>query len=610
MENFIVSARKYRPQNFSTVVGQSHITTTLKNAIRQQQLAHAFLFCGPRGVGKTTCARILAKTINCSNPKPEGEACNTCNSCVSFEAGTSLNIYELDAASNNSVDDIRELVEQIRFAPQAGRYRVYIIDEVHMLSASAFNAFLKTLEEPPAHAIFILATTEKHKILPTILSRCQIFDFKRITQADTVAHLEEIAEKEHIQAEKAALQLIAQKSEGCMRDSLSILDKMVSFTGGEVSYQHTLEHLNILDEDYYFRFHELLMQENLSGVLLLYDEIHRKGFEADMVLNGFASFYRNLLVSKDSATAAILDVMEGMQEKFSTVAQKTDSAYILSALNIISTAEIEIRQARNKRLHIELALIKLNFLHQAIELSTDQQQVIKKKRVDGPVLIKKKAIQSLSPVQDSPPVATGTPTPAVVSTPEKSPAKVSIAATPLTARPTPLPSRTAVSTQPVPVANRNTLATGDKKNLLSALREKYGSEYNIEEVKEAQVLSLEKLTACWEQYAAMLEGEKKHSAAAAFKTARILIENDIKALITVYSVTSQKFIEAERMKVLDFLHQQFNNRSIHFEIMVEAGEREEIPAHLRMNTKQKFEFMTERYPLVKKLKDRLNLELD
>jgi DNA polymerase-3 subunit gamma/tau len=611
MENFIVSARKYRPQNFSTVVGQSHITTTLKNAIRQQQLAHAFLFCGPRGVGKTTCARILAKTINCSNPTPEGEACNTCNSCVSFEAGTSLNIYELDAASNNSVDDIRELVEQIRFAPQAGRYRVYIIDEVHMLSASAFNAFLKTLEEPPAHAIFILATTEKHKILPTILSRCQIFDFKRITQADTVAHLEEIAEKEHIQAEKAALQLIAQKSEGCMRDSLSILDKMVSFTGGEVSYQHTLEHLNILDEDYYFRFHELLMQENLSGVLLLYDEIHRKGFEADMVLNGFASFYRNLLVSKDPATAAILDVMEGMQEKFAAVADKTDSSYMLSALNIISTAEIEIRQARNKRLHIELALIKLNFLHQAIELSTDQQQVIKKKRIDGPVLIKKRAIQSLSPVQDTTPVASGTSTPAVVSSPQKAPARVSIATAQPTIRQTPPPaSSSALPTQPAPAVNRNTLATGDKKNLLSALREKYGSEYNIEEVKEAQVLSLEKLTTCWEQYAGMLEGEKKHSAAAAFKTARIQIENDIKALITVYSVTSQKFIEAERMKVLDFLHQQFNNRSIHFEILVEAGEREEIPAHLRMNTKQKFEFMTERYPLVKKLKDRLNLELD
>src|SRR3982750_124725 len=253
MEKFIVSARKYRPQNFSTVVGKSHITTTLKNAIRNNQLAHAFLFCGPRGVGKTTCARILAKTINCENQTKDGEACNTCHSCVSFDAGTSLNIHELDAASNNSVDDIRSLVEQVRFAPQAGKYKVYIVDEVHMLSAAAFNAFLKTLEEPPPYAIFILATTEKHKIIPTILSRCQIFDFKRITTNDTVVHLQEICEKEQITAERPALQVISQKSEGCMRDALSILDKIVSFTNGELTYQNTLEHLNILDADYYFK---------------------------------------------------------------------------------------------------------------------------------------------------------------------------------------------------------------------------------------------------------------------------------------------------------------------------------------------------------------------
>jgi DNA polymerase-3 subunit gamma/tau len=598
MENFIVSARKYRPQNFSTVVGQSHITTTLKNAIRQQQLAHAFLFCGPRGVGKTTCARILAKTINCTQPSAEGEACNNCNSCISFDAGTSLNIHELDAASNNSVDDIRDLVDQIRFSPQAGKYKVYIIDEVHMLSNQAFNAFLKTLEEPPAHAIFILATTEKHKILPTILSRCQIFDFKRITQADTVAHLEEIAEKELIKTEKAALQLIAQKSEGCMRDSLSILDKLVSFTGGDVSYQHTLEHLNILDEDYYFRFHELLLQENLSEVLLLYDEIHKKGFEAEMIMNGFASFYRNLLVSRDPATAAILDVMEGMREKFASVAKQTEGSFILSALNIISTAEIEIRQARNKRLHLELALIKLNFLHQAIELSTDQQQVVKKKRLDGPVLIKKKVIQSLSPVKETTPSDRQINQPVPNISAKQSPPPVQEKHEP------------AVAIKPVPTATHLTLGAGDKKNLLSALREKYGSEYNIEEVKESQILSYEKMSLCWEQYARILEEEKKHSAAAAFKTARLLIDNDIKAIITVFSITSQKFIESEKMRLLEYLHQQFNNRTIYFEILVEAGEREEIPAHLRMNTKQKFEYMTERYPLIKKLKDRLNMELD
>src|ERR1700676_967482 len=315
MDKFIVSARKYRPQLFSTVVGQSHITTTLKNAIRNKQLAHAFLFCGPRGVGKTTCARILAKAINCDNPAPDGEACNACPSCISFNEGTSLNMHELDAASNNSVDDIRTLVDQVRYAPQAGKYKVYIIDEVHMLSSSAFNAFLKTLEEPPPYAIFILATTEKHKILPTILSRCQIFDFKRITLTDTVKHLQEICDKEEIKAEKPALQVIAQKSEGCMRDALSILDKIVSFTNGELTYANTLEHLNILDEDYYFRFMDAMQNQSISDAILLYDEINRKGFEGDLVLNGFAEFIRNLLVCKDEKAAQLLEVVEIFKKK-------------------------------------------------------------------------------------------------------------------------------------------------------------------------------------------------------------------------------------------------------------------------------------------------------
>src|SRR6478672_13178631 len=310
MERFIVSARKYRPQTFDTVIGQSHITTTLKNAIRHDQLAHAFLFCGPRGVGKTTCARILAKTINCENISPEGEACNKCSSCLSFNDGGSLNYFELDGASNNSVDDIRELVDQVRYAPQTGRYKVYVIDEVHMLSSAAFNAFLKTLEEPPPYVIFILATTEKHKILPTILSRCQIFDFKRITLQDTVTHLQEIAQKEDIQTDEAALQLIAQKSEGCMRDALSILDKIVAFTNGTVTYNNTIEHLNILDADYYFKLLDGMLQQDLAGALLLFDDIDKKGFEGDMVLNGFSEFLRNLLICKDERVAGLLEVVE------------------------------------------------------------------------------------------------------------------------------------------------------------------------------------------------------------------------------------------------------------------------------------------------------------
>src|SRR5258705_5698259 len=382
MDKFIVSARKYRPQNFSTVVGQPHITTTLRNAIRNNQLAHAFLFCGPRGVGKTTCARILGKTINCENKTTDGEACNVCNSCISFDAGTSLNIHELDAASNNSVDDIRALVDQVRFTPQAGRYKVYIIDEVHMLSSSAFNAFLKTLEEPPPYAIFILATTEKHKILPTILSRCQIFDFKRITTNDTVHHLQEICKKEEIKADRAALQIIAQKSEGCMRDALSILDKIVSFTNSELTYINTLEHLNILDADYYFKLLDSMHQQDLSGAMLLYDDINRKGFEGDLVINGFAEFIRNLLVCKDEKSAGLLEVVESFRDKYIETAKNISAALLVSALNILNEAEINYKAARNKRLHAELALIKLCYLQQAIELAAEGNSLSKKKLVE------------------------------------------------------------------------------------------------------------------------------------------------------------------------------------------------------------------------------------
>ena len=371
MDNFVVSARKYRPQHFSTVVGQSHITTTLKNAIQQHHLAHAFLFCGPRGVGKTTCARILAKTINCENLGQDGEACDKCSSCLSFNHGNSFNVHELDAASNNSVDDIRELIEQVRFSPQAGKYKVYIIDEVHMLSAAAFNAFLKTLEEPPAHAIFILATTEKHKILPTILSRCQIFDFKRITPTDIAEHLQEITIKENIQAEPEGLQVIAQKSDGCMRDALSILDKIVSFTNGQLSYTNTLEHLNLLDEDYFFKLLDMLFSEDLPAVLNLYDEIDQKGFEGDMFLNNLSEFFRNLLVSRDPRSLPLLQVVDGFKKKYISKAADIPAAFMIGALNVLNEAEMGFKQARNKKLHVEFHLIRLTHLKQAVEFVAD-----------------------------------------------------------------------------------------------------------------------------------------------------------------------------------------------------------------------------------------------
>ena len=593
MENhFVVSARKYRPQNFNTVVGQSHITTTLKNAIKNNQLAHAFLFCGPRGVGKTTCARILAKTINCTSPTPDGEACNTCNSCVSFDAGTSLNIHELDAASNNSVDDIRSLVEQVRFAPQAGKYKVYIVDEVHMLSASAFNAFLKTLEEPPSYAIFILATTEKHKILPTILSRCQIFDFKRITNNDTVEHLEEIAGKESIKAERAALQVIAQKSEGCMRDSLSILDKIVSFTGGSLTYQNTLEHLNILDEDYFFKMLESMQAKDLAASMILYDEINRKGFEGDMVLNGFAEFIRNILVCKDPKSAPLLEVVEGMQEKYISAAAAMGMSYLVSALNILNEAEINYKMARNKRLHVELTLIKLNFLQEAIELASENGSIVKKKRIDGPVAIKTRSIPSIQVV--TPPNTTTTPAKTTTPIPPALPVSPVITAT----------------TEPAQTRTIPAQSTGPKKNLLSTLREKYGDQYAIEEVKEAASLEIEKLKACWDAYGATLEAQQKHSAAGTFKMAVLEIENDIHFTVRVPGLTAQKFVEQERMMLIDQIFATFNNRSIKFSVIVDATEKEDVPIHMRLNSKQKFERISEQYPLLKELKEKLKLEID
>jgi DNA polymerase III subunit gamma/tau len=380
-ENYVVSAIKYRPQHFNTVIGQNHITTTLKNAIKSDQLAHSFLFCGPRGVGKTTCARILAKTINCTNRSEDAEACDECPSCVSFRENTSFNVHELDAASNNSVDDIRELIEQVRFAPQGGsRYKVYIIDEVHMLSTNAFNAFLKTLEEPPSYAIFILATTEKHKILPTILSRCQIFDFNRITTKDTVDHLSEICEKELITFEKEALHLISQKSEGCMRDALSIMDKIASFSNDKLTYASTVEHLNILDYDYYFKLVESLMMQDMSSVMLTFDEITRKGFEGDMFMNGFIEHFRNLMMCKDVRVAKLMDLPDNIKAKYFTQATQLNNAYIINALSVLNQSELSYKQARNKRLHVELALIRLNYLQQAIQIISDEEgNALKKK---------------------------------------------------------------------------------------------------------------------------------------------------------------------------------------------------------------------------------------
>ena len=359
MENYIVSARKYRPSTFESVVGQRALTTTLKNAIATQKLAHAYLFCGPRGVGKTTCARIFAKPINCMTPTADGEACNQCESCVAFNEQRSYNIHELDAASNNSVDDIRQLVEQVRIPPQIGKYKVYIIDEVHMLSASAFNAFLKTLEEPPRHAIFILATTEKHKILPTILSRCQIYDFNRISVEDTVNHLSYVASKEGITAEPEALNVIAMKADGGMRDALSIFDQVVSFTGGNITYKSVIDNLNVLDYEYYFRLTDCFLENKVSDALLLFNDILNKGFDGSHFITGLSSHFRDLLVGKDPVTLPLLEVGASIRQRYQEQAQKCPLPFLYRAMKLCNECDLNYRISKNKRLLVELTLIQV-----------------------------------------------------------------------------------------------------------------------------------------------------------------------------------------------------------------------------------------------------------
>lgn len=380
MENFVVSARKYRPSNFKSVVGQGHITTTLKNAIKNNHLAQAFLFCGPRGVGKTTCARILAKTINCDKLTADFEACNQCDSCKAFNNNASFNVHELDAASNNSVDDIRNLVDQVRYAPQQGQYKVYIIDEVHMLSNQAFNAFLKTLEEPPKYAIFILATTEKHKIIPTILSRCQIFDFNRIQINDITDHLKYIAGEEKIEAEEEALRLIATKADGALRDALSIFDLIVTYSAGnKLTYQETISNLHILDYDYYFKVVDALLAENISTVLLIFNEILKKGFDGHNFIIGLSEHLRDLMVCKDPATIELIQVSDAAKERYLDQSQQCSISFLLSALNLGNQCEIQYKASKNQRLHVELALMKMAKLPQAIHLAALVQEESKKK---------------------------------------------------------------------------------------------------------------------------------------------------------------------------------------------------------------------------------------
>lgn len=606
-DNYIVSARKYRPQTFDTVVGQEHITTTLKNAIRHQHLAHAYLFCGPRGVGKTTCARILAKTINCEQPTADMEACNVCPSCISFRNNASFNIFELDAASNNSVEDIRELVNQVRFAPQQGRYKIYIIDEVHMLSAAAFNAFLKTLEEPPPYAIFILATTEKHKILPTILSRCQIFDFKRITTQDIVHHLHSIATREGMIAQEAALHVVAQKSEGCMRDALSMLDRIASFTNGHLSYSATMEHLNMLDADFYFKLTDFLLSQDVSGTLLELDGVLERGFEGNVILEGLAEHMRNLLLCKDQRMARLLDVPNDHKPVYFEKANQTPPSFVLSALNVLNEAELNYKNATNKRLHVEMSLIRLCFLLQA----TQPADVKKNLSSEPSILAQGPAVQSAPAIAQQPVKAlsyaempTAAPT---VSEPPKQP----IAATAPPNQPSPQPQPQPQATQPVtpqPASSNTNGARRISRNIMDDIDAAVNNAAAV--TTEKKELTQELVTSVYEQYKQKLQAENKSVYYAQFSAMKAEMASADEIRLVAPNDLVEEYAKEQRDLLIDFFRA---NTGIMVRVTTEVRKDESqaqsnLPVVLSKS--EVFELMAQKNPNLLVLRDALNLQVD
>ncbi|MFT4062073.1 MAG: DNA polymerase III subunit gamma/tau [Edaphocola sp.] len=634
-EQYIVSARKYRPQTFDTVVGQQHITTTLKNAIKTQHLAHAYLFCGPRGVGKTTCARILARTINCENPTDDMEACGQCGTCLSFKDNTSFNIFELDAASNNSVDDIRSLTEQVRYAPQHGKYKIYIIDEVHMLSTAAFNAFLKTLEEPPGYAIFILATTEKHKILPTILSRCQIFDFKRIQTEGIAGHLANICAKENVAAQPSALHIIAQKSEGCMRDALSMMDRITGFTNGQLTYTQTVEHLNILDADIYFKLGDILLAKDIGAALLMLDDILQRGFEGDVILNGFAEHFRNLLLSKDGRMARLLDVPEEHRRQYFDKAQMVPSAYILSGLSILNEAELGFRTALNKRLHLELCLIRLCYLNDVLDTNTLAPQGVElKKKPDTPSIAAPdvpegaaaKPLQATMPQPvTEPTIVAGTPPPAfetlrqddnVPSVPEM--ANVRINGTPenigLPAHPPNIgtaPQETAAPMQPY--ANTSATLPGKRpklgRNLLRHIQEQ--NSQSGEEAGEPVTLNQQEADLLLEKFRKHVREELKQLPMAAqldVMNIEYVSANELRLVCT--SELNQIYANSQQGLFLDFGKKYTRIADLRIKITLDENALTKTPAEKVLTKQEIYEQMTLRNPALKALRDGLNMQLD
>ncbi|MDP4281794.1 MAG: DNA polymerase III subunit gamma/tau [Bacteroidota bacterium] len=563
MENFIVSARKYRPQTFDTVVGQQAITNTLKNAIRNNQLAQAFLFCGPRGVGKTTCARILAKTINCENITPTGEACDKCPSCISFNESASFNITELDGASNNSVDEIRNLVDKVRIPPQSGKYKVYIIDEVHMLSASAFNAFLKTLEEPPAYAKFILATTEKHKILPTILSRCQIFDFRRITVDDIVGHLKFVASHENIEAEEKALNVIAQKADGAMRDALSIFDQLVSFAGNKLTYETVLNNLNVLDYEYFFRITDCIHAGDIPSTLLIINEIIDKGFEGSHFMIGFGEHLRNLLVCKDPATIKLLETVPAVRERYLEQAAHCSSDFLIRLLDINNRCDLNYKISNNKRLHLELALMQMCLI-QGQNNQVPENPAAKQAPVKASNQVKKSEPQQASHIVIPPKVKESKPFPGTISIKQ----------------------------------------TREKKEQKSS--ENPSSAEASQSIKQmAEPFTQEQLEEAWGEFTESVHQDLPHLYST-LKKYQPLLKNESMIEFCVDNKLLEEELHQKQNELLDFIRKRLKNTSIWLQIVVPVIPKENKP----YTSRDKFSRMVEKNPDLLDLREQFGLDFE
>lgn len=570
MENFIVSARKYRPQHFNTVVGQSHITNTLKNAIIQNQLAQAYLFCGPRGVGKTTCARIFAKTINCFNVSPQGEACDQCESCQSFNSGASLNVYELDAASNNSVEDIRNLVDQVRFAPQLGQYKVYIIDEVHMLSTAAFNAFLKTLEEPPKHAKFILATTEKHKIIPTILSRCQVFNFNRIKTEDISNHLAFMADSEHVSFEPEALHIIAQKADGGLRDACSIFDQMVAFTGNHLTYKQVVENLHVLDYDYYFKLTDGFMNQRMSEVMVIFDDILKKGFDGHNFIIGLGEHLRNLLVSKDPQTLSLLEVSDSLKQKYGEQAKNCTVQFLLKALALISKTDVSYRSAKNQRLLVEMALMQMCYLTASIEAEKKKDELEGEQNSS----VSNKQNQQVNITKTEEPTIKTASKPVVPFHQLKSAAGFSL---------------------------KDALADKSLPNATSAPEKTV-----TEEVYENKPLTVIEIKDAVARYAKSKEHTSKNIFIS-LSNANIDLLNQTEINITLINHSQLEKFQELKQEMLDTIRKDLKNNTVILTFQIKEGEAQVIKAFKPI---EKFKAMSERNPALLELKKRFDLEVE